>query len=84
MLIKIFYPLKFQLHYFIIDVYFQEIEGVQYDIRITGDPVIFNGEKFVKGEDLSTPEVIYLYNYTFMYNETYIIFLDLPNSRMLL
>ena len=36
----------------------QEIEGVQYDIRITGDPVVFNGEKFVRGEDLSLKEVI--------------------------
>ena len=36
----------------------QEIEGVQYDIRITGDPVVFNGEKFVRGEELSAKEVI--------------------------
>ena len=38
--------------------FLQEIEGVQYDIRITGDPVVFNGEKFVRGEELSAKEVI--------------------------
>ena len=38
--------------------FLQEIEGVQYDIRITGDPVVFNGEKFVRGEELSLKEVI--------------------------
>ena len=37
--------------------YFQEIEGVQYDIRITGDPVVFDGEKIVSGETLTSPKV---------------------------
>ena len=38
--------------------YFQEIEGVQYDIRITGDPVVFDGEKIVSGETPKLPKVI--------------------------
>ena len=37
---------------------FQEIEGVQYDIRITGDPVVFDGEKIVSGETPTSPKVI--------------------------
>lgn len=52
-LISIFTTLS-QSEQFFIDL--KEIEGVQYDIRITGDPVVFNGEKFVRGEELSAKE----------------------------
>ena len=36
---------------------FQEIEGTQYDILITGDPVVFDGEKVVSGDNTSLGEV---------------------------
>ena len=36
---------------------------MQYDIRITGDPVVFDGENFVSGEKSSLKDVSWIYFY---------------------
>ncbi len=37
--------------------YIKEIEGIQYDIQISGDPVVFDGNDYVPGEKSLTDEV---------------------------